>query len=96
MPDKNQATTSPVLPESFATLDEFWSFWDQHSSADFEEFMEPVEAEIVLSSEKLYCAIAKDLLLQVRTQARQQGVSTETLVNLWLQEKLAEIEPSAK
>ncbi len=39
-------------------------------------------------SSKVYCPVAKDLLRQVRQQVRQQGVSTETLINLWLQEKL--------
>jgi hypothetical protein len=77
-----------ALPESFTTLDELSDFWDTHSTADYEEVMEPVEVEIDLSSSKVYCPVAKDLLRQVRKQARQQGVSTETLINLWLQEKL--------
>lgn len=42
--------------------------------------MTPVEVEMKL--------FAKDLLSQVRAQARRQGVSPETLVNLWLQERL--------
>ncbi|MBN1508496.1 MAG: hypothetical protein JW955_16725 [Sedimentisphaerales bacterium] len=77
-----------VLPESFETLEELSDFWDTHSTADYEEDMEPVEVEVDLSSSKVYCPVAKDLLRQVRRQARQQGVSTETLINLWLQEKL--------
>ncbi len=77
-----------VLPEDFQTLEELSDFWDTHSSADYEDVMEPVEAQIDLSSSKVYCPVAKDLLRQVRRQARQQGVSTETLINLWLQEKL--------
>jgi hypothetical protein len=77
-----------ALPEDFGTLEELWQFWDTHSSADYEDLMESVEVEIDLSSSKVYCPVAKDLLRQVRTQARQQGVSTETLINLWLQEKL--------
>jgi len=76
------------LPENFGTLEELWDFWDTHSSADYEDVMEPVEVEIDLSSSKVYCPVAKDLLRQVQRQARQQGVSTETLINLWLQEKL--------
>lgn len=86
MPNKNDVKT---LPEDFSSLEEFWEFWDTHSSADFEDDMEPVEIEVALSSSKMYCAIANDVLSQVREQARQQGVSTETLINLWLQEKLA-------
>ncbi|RPJ38065.1 MAG: hypothetical protein EHM35_05375 [Planctomycetaceae bacterium] len=86
MHDKEPTSRDP-LPENFQTLDELWSFWDTHSSADYEDLMEPVEAEIDLSSSKVYCPVAKDLLREVRTRARQQGVSTETLINLWLQEK---------
>jgi hypothetical protein len=50
--------------------------------------MESVEAEIELGASKAYCPVAKHLLRQARQQARRQGVSTETLTNLWLQEKL--------
>lgn len=89
MPGKN-VTQGDTLPESFTALEDFWEFWDTHSSADYEDVMETVEVEIDLSSRKAYCAIAQDLLVQVRAQARQQGVSTETLVNLWLQEKVTE------
>jgi hypothetical protein len=76
------------LPESFDTLEAFWEFWDTHSSADYEDLMEPVEFEVELSSDRVYCAIAKDVIIEMRRQARHQGVSTETLVNLWLQERL--------
>jgi len=75
MPNKKEIVPSNILPENFNSLEEFGEFWDTHSSAGYEELMEPVEAEIELSSSKIYCAIAKDLLLQVRTRARQQGVS---------------------
>ena len=78
------------LPENFGTLEELQEFWDTHSSADYEDDMEPVEVEIDLASSKVYCPVAKDLLRQVRKQARQQGVSTETF-NLWLQEKLCDL-----
>jgi hypothetical protein len=83
-----KSTPKNVLPEDFQMLEAFSDFWDTHSSADYEDVMEPVEAEINLASSKVYYPVAKDLLRQVRQQARQQGVSTETLINLWLQEKL--------
>jgi len=86
MQDQNKKPKD-ILPENSNTLEEFSEFWDTHSTADYEEVMEPVEVEIDLSSSKIYCPVAKDLL-QVRRQARAQGVSTESLINLWLQEKL--------
>ena len=77
-----------TLPDNFTTLEELWGFWDTHSSAAYEDDMESVEVMIDLSSSKAYCPVAKDLFSQVRRQARRQGVSAETLVNLWLQERL--------
>jgi hypothetical protein len=87
MPDK-ESMARDMLPENFDTVEELWSFWDTHSSADYEDVMEAVEVEMDLSSSRVYCPVAKDLVRQVRSRARQQGVSTETLINLWLQEKL--------
>ena len=77
-----------LLPDNFDNLSDFWRFWDEHSTVDYEDLMEVVEVEVELSSSKLYFPVAKDLLHGVREQARKQGVSPETLVNLWLQEKL--------
>jgi hypothetical protein len=51
--------------------------------------MEAVEIEIDSSSSTVYVPVAKDLVNRMRAQARQQGVSSETLVNLWLQERLS-------
>jgi hypothetical protein len=73
MPDQDKKSKD-VLPENFTTVEEFW---DIHSTADYEEAMEPVEVEIDLASSKICCPVAKDLLLQIRRQARRQGVSTE-------------------
>ena len=89
MQSKTSTAQRDTLPEDFGTIEEFWEFWDMHSSADYEDVMETVEAEIDLSSSKMYCAISKSLLSEVRTRARRQGVSAETLINLWLQEKLS-------
>lgn len=90
MPDKKQAQQD-ALPNNFETLEDFWGFWDTHSSADYEDVMGEVEVEIALSSSKVYLPVAKDLLSKVRDQARRQGVSSETLINLWLQERLGNV-----
>lgn len=84
MRDKKQ----DILPENFESLEELEQFWDVHSTADYEDEMETVEVEVDLSSNKVYFSVAKDMLQKIRTQAQRQGVSTETLINLWLQEKL--------
>ena len=92
MPQQNKKPLlqQDPLPENFATLEELWSFWDTHSTADYEEAMEDVDVQVDIHSSKVYCAVEKDLLARVRTQARRQGIATETLVNLWLREKASE------
>ena len=87
----NEQSPKDVLPDNFTSLDEFLEFWDTHSSADYEHSMETVAVEVELTSSKAYMPVAKDLLSKVRAQARRQGVSSETLVNLWLQERLAAV-----
>ncbi len=87
------STMIDELPESFDSLEALGEFWDSHSTADYEKWMEPVEMEFDLAPSKIYLAVAKNLLGPIRQVAKQQGVSTETVVNLWLQEKLAELAP---
>jgi hypothetical protein len=117
--NKKDLAPGNTLPENFDSLEEFWGFWDTHSSADYEGFMEAVKVDFDSSwagKDTVYavgfgnkatvtsygirnpcvrhkvsgseCAVAKDVLRQVRTRAHQQGVSTETLINLWLRERL--------
>jgi hypothetical protein len=67
------------------SLEEMGEFWDTHDFTDFDSDAPDAEFEIT-------CAVPVeiDLLSSVEKQARQRGVSVETLVNLWLQQKLAE------
>jgi len=83
-----------TLPDNFSSLEKFWAFWDTHSTADYEDLMEDVKVKIDLRSSKIYCAVEKDLIAQLQSQARRQGVSMETLINLWLQEKMRKIASS--
>ena len=87
---KTQTHRRKALPQDFRSLEEFWAFWDTHSTADYEDLMEDVEVHVDVRSSRIYCAVAKDIVAQLRAQARRQGVSTETLINLWLREKATE------
>ena len=68
------------------TLEKMGEFWDTH---DFTEFDDTDAPDVEF---KISCAVSVEVELfsQVEKQARARGVSIETLVNLWLQEKLAE------
>ena len=67
------------------TLEKMGEFWDTHDFTDFDTDAPDVEF-------KVSCAVPVelDLFSLVEKQARRRGVDVETLVNLWLQQKLLE------
>lgn len=67
------------------TLEKMGEFWDTHDFTDFDTDAPDVEFNISYA-----VPIELDLLSSVEKQAHLRGVSVETLVNLWLQQKLAE------
>lgn len=69
---------------------EIGEFWDTHDLTDYWEQTEPVEFEVDIQSEVTYYAVDSTLSARIREIARQRGVSAETLLNLWVQEKLRE------
>ena len=71
------------------TLEKMGEFWDSH---DFTDFDTPATPDVAL---QIACAvpIEVELLSAVEQQARLRGVQVETLINLWLQQKLAEQSP---
>jgi len=85
---KKQVRRRDPLPKNFRSLEEFWRFWDTHSTADYEDLMQDVNVNVNIRSSKIYLPVAKEIVGQLRAQARRHGVSTETLMNLWLREKV--------
>jgi hypothetical protein len=68
------------------TDEKIGEFWDTHDFTDFDNpEMPDVQFEIA-------CAvpIEAELFAAIERQAHRRGVQVETLVNLWLQQKLAE------
>ena len=67
------------------SLEAMGEFWDTHDFTQFDT--DAPDVEFTISSS---ISIEPDLLAAVERQARLRGIGVETLVNLWLQEKLAE------
>lgn len=74
---------------------EIGEFWDTHDLADYWDQTKPVEFEVDIQSEAIYYAIEPKLSAKISRIAKKRGVAAETLLNLWLKEKLGE-EASAK
>ncbi len=71
------------------TLEEIADFWDTHSLADYWEQTHEVEFE-VRAKRRRRVTLTPEVYEHIETQARTQGVLPETLVNLWLAERLQE------
>ena len=68
------------------SIEEASEFWDAHSVADFPSRV--VEMEYAPEGHTTFVAIEDGLVNRLTREARERGVSVETLVNLWLQERL--------
>ena len=70
---------------------ELREYWDTHSLADHWEQTSAVEFELdVKSSSTLYFPVDRFLAERLREVASAHGVSAETLLNLWLQERVTD------
>ena len=72
------------------TLKEMGEFWNTHDFTDYDDANAPdVEFRITPA-----VPIELDLFSSINQQAHLRGVKVETLVNLWLQQKLNEQVPA--
>ncbi len=69
---------------------EIGEFWDTHDLGDYWDQTKPVEFEVDIQSEAIYYAIEPKLSAKISRIAKKRGVAAETLLNLWLKEKLGE------
>jgi len=69
---------------------ELSEYWDTHSLADHWDQTSPVEFEVDVKSSTLYFPVDRFLAERLREVASAHGVSAETLVNLWLQERVTD------
>lgn len=71
-----------------STIEEMAEFWDTHDVTDFDEDTYEVETEFDIQFRSHYVAIDPELLQELQKAAKTRGLKTESLINLWLQEKL--------
>lgn len=76
------------LPEQFDNIEQAVEFWDTHSLADYQESWKDVKCEVDIKRRTYQISLDSGLYQKLRRVARARGVSADTLVNLWLQEKV--------
>jgi hypothetical protein len=73
--------------------DEIVEFWETHSLADYWDETEPAEFEIDANARRRYLvAVDPELLQRAQKMAQLRGLSTESLVNLFLEQRLHQVE----
>ncbi|OGW54581.1 MAG: hypothetical protein A2Z46_03270 [Nitrospirae bacterium RBG_19FT_COMBO_55_12] len=73
-----------------STYAEIGEFWDTHELSTFWDKTKPADFDVAMESEVTYYAMDKKLSEEVQEIAHRRGVSADTLVNMWVQEKLRE------
>ncbi|MEK6299725.1 MAG: CopG family antitoxin [Acidobacteriota bacterium] len=84
----NENDDAQLTPTSRAhTPEEIGEFWDSHSLADHWDETREVDFE-VRAKRRRRITLDPQVYAQLEAQARERGVLPETLVNLWLAERL--------
>jgi len=87
--ETNEKVRDPI-PEHFKSLDEAAEFWDSHDLADYWDQTSEASFDVDLQRRVFLTALEPELAQKLANRAHKEGVSTETLVNVWLSEKLAD------
>ena len=85
MNDKDDAQLTPI--SRARTPEEIGEFWDSHSLADHWDETHEVEFE-VRAKRRRRITLDPEVYAELEAEARARGVLPETLVNLWLAERL--------
>lgn len=74
------------IPDNM-TIEEASEFWDAHDVADYPSHV--VQMQYAPEERITFVAIANHFVNPLEQLAHKDGISLETLVNLWIQEKLS-------
>ncbi len=85
MSENNQERLTSI--SKARTLEEIADFWDTHSFADYWDQTHEVEFE-VRAQRRRRVTLDPEVFQKVEVQARRRGLLPETLVNLWVVERL--------
>jgi len=89
----NRKKRDPI-PRHFKTIQEAADFWASHDLADYWDQTREAHFEVDIQRHRFLTALEPELAKKLTACAHKQGVSTETLVNVWLTEKVKETEQS--
>jgi hypothetical protein len=85
---KNKRKVDPI-PDQFTSFEALANFWETHDLTDYEDQLKEVKYKIAAKPTRQFVLTLSDELTKTMQKAvRREGVSMQTLVNLWVQERL--------
>jgi len=84
---RNRKPRDPI-PKHFKSVADASAFWDRHDLTDYLDQTREVKAEVDIRRRVFLTALEPELAKKLIACARKQGVSTETLIDIWLTEKV--------
>ena len=72
---------SDPLPEEFRSEEEAAEFWDDHSLADYEDFLEPASLEVDVKRRHFEIEVDEDCFQTLRDSARRQRKPVKQLAS---------------
>lgn len=83
----NDAKSSISQAETYQEIGEYW---DSHDLSEISDEDQPSDFVVSRYKNTKYYPIEKIISEKLHIVAQQRGISAETLVNLWLQEKITQ------
>ncbi len=87
---RNKASISKA-----SSYQETGNFWEEHDLSDFWEQTKPVEFDVDIQTQRIYYPIDSELSGKIEEVARKHGITPETLINLWLYERIKQEKQTA-
>ena len=82
------------IPKHFKSVQDAAEFWDNHDLSDYWEMTREAHFDVDIQRRVFLTALEPELAKKLSVYSHQQGISIETLINLWLTEKMAEASQS--
>lgn len=89
MAKENTMGNKNKLPDSFASEEEAGEFWDNHSLADFTNYLENADDKIKITKRVFEVQIAEDVFRKLRQEAKTSHESLPKVVDEILRKELA-------
>ena len=78
------------IPESFASAEEAGEFWDTHDLGEYLDQTKDADVNFNLKRRHFFIGIEPGIAQDLQRISEREGISTETMANLWLKEKIQE------